>query len=332
MDYESAVGPSSPYTKKSEFITEFQNESLSYVASNPKNAEHWGENGKFIIFPEILPNLFLPTRADHLASLHGKGARTQIIIATLFVSRRVQAWLSTIFVLMLIFFSDDLFHLLTSIWKAATENNGVLVIGVIAFIGFSKQLIPRIPLLGWFLAYQASWKEWSKSQSTDAGWRLKNRDEVFVPWMNAYRAYLISREMDLELHEAMSQLWHIFSQTQVKVELPNGKHIVTTLIADGIKGEPKMELAKTVSTHVSEAEKWLKEHSFLVADALTCLTDDERTSYKTFHQMGGREDGGTKDETVTSESSVDKYGRLNFSREPTSLGPQRSRKTGVSSC
>ena len=42
MDYDGAVEPSSPYTKKSEFITEFQNESLSYVASNPKNAEHLG--------------------------------------------------------------------------------------------------------------------------------------------------------------------------------------------------------------------------------------------------------------------------------------------------
>lgn len=310
MDYDGAVEPSSPYTKKSEFITEFQNESLSYVASNPKNAEHLGENGKFIIFPEILPNLYLPTRANYLTSLEGKGAFTQKIIATLVVSRRLQALVSTIFGLMLILLYDDLFHLLSSIKEATIENATIAVVGVVGFIAMSKQLIPRIPLLGWVLAYQASWKEWSKSQSTDAGWRVKNRDEVFVPWMNAYRAYLISREMDLELHEAMSQLWHIFSQTQVKVELPNGKHIVTTLIADGIKGEPKMELAKTVSTHVSEAEKWLKEHSFLVADALTCLTDDERTSYKTFHQMGGREDGGTKDETVTSESSVDKYGRF----------------------
>ena len=84
----------------------------------------------------------------------------------------------------------------------------------------------------------------------------------------------------------------------------------TTLVADGIKGEPKMEIVKTVSTHVSNAENWLAEHSYLIADALTSLTDNEHTSYKTFHLKEGREDGGTKHETATPESSVNKYGRF----------------------
>lgn len=298
---------STAYTQKSEFIAEFQSKNLSYVASNRKNAEHWGENGKFIIFPEILPNFYLPTRSDYLASLEGKGGLIERAIAAIVAKRRWQVVTALIVLFLAFSLYDETKNLLSSIWEVTGENAAVTIIGVVAFLSFFKSLVPKIPVLGLILAYQSSWKEWSKSESTDAGWRKKNRDEVWNPWVNAYRQYLKSRKMDVELAKAMTELSHIFSQTRHKVELPNGRHIITTLIAHGIKGEPTMELAKTVSTHVSEAERRLKEHSYLVADALTSLTDEERELHATFHQRGGEVFSETLNESSESESSVVKY-------------------------
>ena len=294
-EVSSIKGSEEPYFKQ------FQKLKKGHKTRDPKNADVWGDYKQLILFPNHLPDLYLPTRESFQETLSDDDSLRSHhrVIGSFFSTKLVRypTYAVTIFLTIYLFsgmiqYVDDrmfsLDFLMTRIeWLLIWSNSISAKLGYLVLLPFwlalcwlSKQVFD----------YENKFKKWHQGDMPD--WKEKNKNGVLGNWIKGYTNHLIEEEINPEFSLAMDKLIHILSMTNNYTDLKSGKK--NSYLPQWEDHIGRMQASKCRIEYREELKQLLKS----VSDLIILLSPEDRTAYKRFNDQ----DESIDNETITTSS------------------------------